>query len=389
MMRTLAALAMVPALTSLAGAAELVTNGGFDDATGWWATQNLEIEIVDRQLCVDVPGGTTNPWDAIVGTNDLPLVKGETYDFSFAYRGDPAGPVRALVQMPVDPYTSYVEATPRAGTEGKTATRTFKSPVDRPDGQIVFQVGGSRTDWTFCLDNVSLVSGGAVAAYTSDTGPRIRVNQVGYLPNGPKHATLVSNSATALPFKLVDATGTTLFEGTTAPRGLDPSAGVKVHTLDFTATTAVGDGLTISVDGQTSYPFDIRADLYVTLVVDAMSYFYPVRSGIAIDRRRHRRRWLRPPCGPHRRRAQQGGHIGRLPAGRCERAHLWRALDLRLHTRRLGRLVRCRRPRQVCRQWRHLGRPADGRLPPRLALGRAGPHPRRQAAHSRAWQPHP
>lgn len=282
MKRALVALALVPALISFAGAAELVANGGFDDGTGWWATQNLEIEIVDRQLCVDVPGGTTNPWDAIVGTNDLPLIK-ETYDFSFAYRGDHEGPVRALVQMPVDPYTSYVEATPRAGITGKIATRIFKSPVDRADAQIVFQVGGSRTDWTFCLDDVSLVSGGTVAVYTADTGPRIRVNQVGYLPNGPKHATLVGDSETALPFKLADATGTTVFEGTTMPRGLDPTAGVKVHTLDFTATTAVGEGLTIAVDGQTSYPFDIRADLYETLVVDAMSYFYPVRSGIAID----------------------------------------------------------------------------------------------------------
>ena len=283
MNRVLAALALVPALTSFAGAAELVANGAFYDATGWWATQNLTIEIKDGQLCTLVPGGTTNPWDAIVGINDLPLKKGETYDFSFAYRGDPSGPVRALVQMPVDPYTSYTEATPRAGLEQKTSARTFKAPVDRPDGQIVFQIGGSKSDWTFCLDNVSLVSGGAVAAYTPDTGPRIRVNQVGYLPNGPKHATLVSESAAALPFKLIDGAGAVVFEGTTVPRGLDPTAGVKVHTLDFSTTTATGEGLTISVDGQTSYPFDIRADLYADLVVDAMSYFYPVRSGIAID----------------------------------------------------------------------------------------------------------
>src|SRR5687768_10117683 len=117
MKRTFTALAIVPALTSFANAAELVANGAFDDATGWWATQNLTIEIRDGQLCTLVPGGTTNPWDAIVGTNDLPLKKGETYDFSFAYRGDPSGPVRALVQMPEDPYTSYTEATPRAGLE--------------------------------------------------------------------------------------------------------------------------------------------------------------------------------------------------------------------------------------------------------------------------------
>jgi endoglucanase len=283
MIRVLAALAIVPALTCVAASAELVANGGFDDAAGWWATQNLTLEIVDRQLCVHVPGGTTNPWDAIVGTNDLPLTKGESYELSFQYRGDPGGPVRALVQMPVDPYTSYVEATPRADWMGKVATRTFKSPVDRADGQLVFQIGGSRTDWTFCLDDVSLTSGGTVDAYKPDTGSRVRVNQVGYLPSGPKRATLVSDSEAALPFRLLDASGATAFEGTSVPRGLDPSAGVKVHTLDFTATTATGAGFTLSVDGQTSYPFDIRADLYADLVVDAMSYFYPVRSGIAID----------------------------------------------------------------------------------------------------------
>ncbi len=283
MKRALTALAIVPVLTSIATSAELVGNGAFDDATGWWATQNLELEIVDGQLCTPVPGGTTNPWDAIVGTNDLPLVKGESYDFSFAYRGDPGGPVRALVQMPVEPYTSYVEATPRAGLEQQTAMRSFRAPVDRPDGQIVFQIGGSSADWTFCLDTVSLTSGGAVEPYTPQSGPRIRVNQLGYLPNGPKHATLVSDSDAALPFALVDANGATVFEGATVPRGLDPTAGVKVHTLDFTASTAVGEGFTVSVDGETSYPFDIRADLYAGLVVDAMSYFYPVRSGIAID----------------------------------------------------------------------------------------------------------
>ncbi|MEO7221251.1 MAG: cellulase N-terminal Ig-like domain-containing protein, partial [Devosia sp.] len=262
MKRMIAALAMVPAFTSISISAELVTNGAFADAAGWWATQNLTLEISDGQLCTSVPGGTTNPWDAIVGVNDLALVKGESYEFSFAYRGEPAGPVRALVQMPVDPWASYTEATPRAGLEQKVATRKFKAPVDRPDAQIVFQIGGSKEPWTFCLDNVSLSGGTLVEAYKPDTGPRIRVNQLGYLPNGPKHATLVSDSETALPFKLIDASGAALFEGTTTPRGLDPTAGVNVHTLDFSTTTSTGDGFTISVDGQTSYPFDIRADLY-------------------------------------------------------------------------------------------------------------------------------
>ncbi|RYE08151.1 MAG: glycosyl hydrolase family 5 [Hyphomicrobiales bacterium] len=279
-------LVLAPALTIATAipAAELVANGGFDtDATGWWATQNLTLEARDGRLCATIPGGTTNPWDAIIGTNDLPLVKGESYEFSFATTGDPGGPVRALVQMPVDPWTSYVEATPRAAPEEKATSRKFKAPVDRPDAQIVFQVGGSRSDWTLCLDQVSLNSGTEVAVYKPDTGPRIRVNQLGYLPDGPKRATLVSEASGPLPFSLRDASGATLFEGTTTPRGLDPSAGLKVHTLDFTAADATGSSLIIAVDGETSYPFAIAPGLYAPLVVDALSYFYPVRSGIAID----------------------------------------------------------------------------------------------------------
>ena len=32
---------------------------------------------------------------------------------------------------------------------------------------------------------------GSESAYKPDTGPRVRVNQVGYLPDGPKNATVV------------------------------------------------------------------------------------------------------------------------------------------------------------------------------------------------------
>ena len=388
MRRALIALAMVPAFTSMSASAELVPNGSFDVLDGWWATENLTLETRAGELCTLVPGGLNNPWDAIVGTNDLPLAKGDAYQFSFAYRGDPAGPVRALVQMPVDPWTSYTEATPRAGLEQKVATRKFKSPVDRPDAQIVFQIGGAKEAWTFCLDHVSLTGGTEIVAYRPETGPRIRVNQVGYLPNGPKHATLVSDAATAMPFQLVDSTGETVFDGSTVPRGLDPSAGVKVHTLDFSTTTATGDGFTVSVDGQTSYPFDIRADLYATLVVDAMSYFYPVRSGIAIDAAIAGDGYGRP-----------AGHIGIAPnkgdtSVGCQPAEVSHEI--------YGEPWTCDYTLDVSGGWYDAGDHGKyvvnggisagqlhGRIPPRLPLRRTRSHARRQAAHPRARQRHP
>ena len=63
---------------------ENVRNGDFSAGTDqWFTTGNLTPTIVDGRLCVDVPGGTVNPWDAIVGQNDIALVQGVSYTYSY------------------------------------------------------------------------------------------------------------------------------------------------------------------------------------------------------------------------------------------------------------------------------------------------------------------
>jgi endoglucanase len=293
-------------------AAEQIVNGTFDSETApWWATENLmpTMAVVDGRLCTTVPGieGTTNPWDAIVGINDLKLVKGEGYTFSFTASGDPRGPVRALVQMPVDPYTSYVSATPLALPEGETTTLQFTSPVDRDDAQIVFQVGGGLRPWTLCLDNVSLTGGTEVEAYAADTGPRIRVNQVGYLIDGPKRATLVTDANEPVAWELRGLAGPqegTIATGVSIPRGMDESAGLNVHLIDFSDARIEWDAdYELIADGETSYGFSIGAGVYDSLPYEALQYFYPVRSGIEISADvTHDEAYARP-----------AGHIGVAP----------------------------------------------------------------------------
>lgn len=264
--------------------AELIGNGGFDsDIAPWWATENLAPQLRDGRLCTSVPGGLANPWDAIVGINDLTLEEGESYRFAFFAAGEPDGPVRALVQMPVDPYTSYITLTPTATAEGATSEGTFVSPVSRADAQLVFQVGGAAAEWTLCLDDVSLAGGAEIAAYEPETGPSIRVNQLGYLPDGPKRATILNDATTPLDFAVADAAGAVVFTGKTAPKGMDETAGAAVHVADFTALEAAGQGFTLKVGEEASYPFAIADGLYADLRIDALSYFYPVRSGIDID----------------------------------------------------------------------------------------------------------
>src|SRR5688572_10436725 len=92
---------------------EQVVNGGFDGtADPFWSTAGMPIALTDGVACVDVPGGTTNRWDAAVGQNDIDLVAGETYRFSFDAGGTAGKVVRAITGLAVAPYDTYFEQSP-------------------------------------------------------------------------------------------------------------------------------------------------------------------------------------------------------------------------------------------------------------------------------------
>ena len=69
--------------------------------------------------------------------------------------------------------------------------------------------------------------------YVPDTGPRVRVNQVGYLPHGRKHATVVTDAIEPLPWRLSAEGGRVVATGVTTPRGVDAASGQNTHTIDF------------------------------------------------------------------------------------------------------------------------------------------------------------
>ncbi|POX54511.1 glycosyl hydrolase family 5 [Streptomyces sp. Ru71] len=298
-----AALTALPAQPAGAGESEQVRNGSFDTGTDpWWSTSNVTTALADGRLCADVPGGTAERWDAAVGQNDIALAKGETYRFSFAASGVPGGyAVRALVGLQTAPYDTWFEVSPQPGPDAGTYSYTFTSPVDTAQAQVAFQVGGSAEPWRFCLDDVSLLGGVPPVPYEPDTGPRVRVNQVAYLPAGPKNATLVTDAATRLPWLLRDAAGRTVAHGWTVPRGTDASSGQNVHSIDFGAYRGRGGGFTLVADGETSRPFALGADAYERLRLDALKYYYTQRSGVAI------RDDLRPGYG------RAAGHLNTPP----------------------------------------------------------------------------
>jgi endoglucanase len=285
------------------GGAEQVDNGDFSDGTApWWNSGTSAPGVVGGRLCAQVPGGLANPWDANVGQNDIPLINGETYTFSFSASASVPATVRANVQLNEAPFTAPLSQAIALTAEPRSFSFTFTSTLDTSNGQVVFQLGGGATAFTFCLDDVSLLGGEEPPVYQPDTGPRIRVNQVGYLPRATKNATLVTEAADPLPWSLVDATGATVATGTTTPRGMDDTSGQRVHTIAFGGFTTAGTGYRLVVDGETSHPFDISGNVYANLPSDALQFFYIQRSGTAIDGSLVGAQYARP-----------AGHLGVAP----------------------------------------------------------------------------
>ncbi|WP_030057369.1 glycoside hydrolase family 9 protein [Streptomyces novaecaesareae] len=130
----------------------------------------------------------------------------------------------------------------------------------------------------------------------------VRVNQLGYLPDGPKRATVVSSATAPLAWQLRGASGAQVASGTTTVHGADRASGQSTHLVDFGAYTGTGTGFTLVVDGSVSHPFDISAALYDGLRGDSMSFFYQQRSGIGIDAALAGSAYARP-----------AGHLGVAP----------------------------------------------------------------------------
>jgi endoglucanase len=296
-LRTLARIAGLAVLAAAAPALaeEQVVAGTFDagwDDT-WWGDGTFTPAVRDGLLCIDVPAGTINPWDAGFGQDGIALAEGREYVFQFRASGTPKGPIRAIIQMPREPWTEYVQIAVEATADPQVFSTKFTAPLSMEDGQLAFQVGGSAAAWTFCVDDVSVNDDPAATvavvgppsqgdANPQDTASRIRVNQLGFLPSGPKHATIVTDATGPLEFVVKDEIGIDVFRGMTEPRGFDRSAGLNVHIADFSAFNGVGEDFTVAADLDVSFPFDIDPDLYDPLRVDALSYFYPARSGIEI-----------------------------------------------------------------------------------------------------------
>src|SRR4051812_36449704 len=140
-------LALSVGVPALAQQVEFIQGGDFEPPQTTWGGEPLR----DGKLCVDVPGGTVNPWDVAVSQPGVPLVNGETYQLSFDASSTPRSvTVRALVQVPAAPYTTALDRNPVLTSTNQHFSYTFSASADLT-AAVSLQVGGASEPWTFCL----------------------------------------------------------------------------------------------------------------------------------------------------------------------------------------------------------------------------------------------
>jgi endoglucanase len=250
----------------------VLTNGDFSTGlTDWWSTSSV-LAGPAGGLCVAVGAGAAQPWEALLGQNNVAVQSGKTYTVSFQASATSAVTIGAKLQQNGAPYTAYFSQDVPLTSTPQTFSYTFTSVYSDTAAVFQFQLGGIGAP-TVCFNNVSL-----------DIVPTgVFLNQTGYLPQAVKRATVANPLPQPLTWELRDSAGAVVLSGLTSVRGNDPASGDFVHIADFSAYTQPGSGYTLKVGADVSHPFDISATLYHALRSDALAYFYHNRSGIAIE----------------------------------------------------------------------------------------------------------
>lgn len=267
----------------------------FDDGvsvpwtTSFTAPADGGAEVQDGALCVTVKAKGTNNWDAQFRHREMVIERGHTYTVAFKAWASADTKARPKVGMSGPPYAEYWNATIDIGTEPKRYEGAFTmGQADDATAEFAFHIGGSmaRADLPFkiCIDDVALSDPefSPPKQSASKRVPSVLVNQVGYLPGAAKVATVKSSSKEPLDWRLLDGTGKPVAEGKTTPFGRDAASGEDVHLVDFSSFKTAGQGYTLEVGAEKSFPFDVATDVYSALKYDALSFFYQNRSGIEI-----------------------------------------------------------------------------------------------------------
>lgn len=285
----------VPAFPDPGPDHDLLQSGKFDEGVMLpWMSAFTEpgagrSRIVDGALCISVDNAGQNPWDAMLRHRDLGIEKGHKYFLRFVAHASKPTRVRPKVVRTGPPYTEYWASNITVGTEPKSfVARFIMQDEEDPNAELALHVGAGLNDsapFEVCIDDVRLADPDYKPGWRLATAnlPKIRLNQLGYLPKLRKRAVIRDPSSQPLEFSIVQSDGKSVHTGKTSLVGEDPGSRDHVHTADFSTFVTPGKGYKLRVGAESSDAFDIGTDVYHGLVSDSLAYFYQNRSGVPIS----------------------------------------------------------------------------------------------------------
>ncbi len=108
----------------------------------------------------------------------------------------------------------------------------------------------------------------------------IFIDQAGYLPDMQKLAVL---NIQAESFEVINSSGEVCYRGTPVLAGTDSKAGEQIWTADFSQLRTTGRYHVRLPDGERSFSFDIKDNVYDTCLNDVTKAFYYLRCGCGLD----------------------------------------------------------------------------------------------------------
>lgn len=121
----------------------------------------------------------------------------------------------------------------------------------------------------------------ALLCCAAAAAPQVHLNQLGYLPSGPKRAIVASAARAPIGWRVLDAGGRTVASGKTRVVGDDAASGDHVHQIDLSPIRAAGE-FRLAVEGAVEQRFTVAPRLYRPLARASLNFFYQQRAGTPI-----------------------------------------------------------------------------------------------------------
>ena len=260
----------LPCSTSMVYAGQMLGQTDFDDGSGlpWHIVESgpgkMEFAIEDGVYKVTIvnPGGRSrggeDRWDCQFRHRGLKIVSGHQYKVEYEITASNSGKYYTKIgnlEGNIEVWHNMSNGNdlgntwdpiPIAANETKKVSLTFTANQSLDVAEWAFHLGGDGqytngdcfpAGTVITFDNMSLID------MTSDENdyvheePWVRsgilTNQLGYLTETSKKATLLSDSKSPVKFSLLDESGKSVYDGKSTVIGYDEDSGDNVHVLDF------------------------------------------------------------------------------------------------------------------------------------------------------------